>query len=230
MLKLISCVLGTFIINASLMSKEIIYIDPTGEAYSLPISSSDQFEDVIEDLTLYAQSTHGSSLPIALNVMVTEKEVVVKNHKPDRDYHVPVTPQEKKELEFLVTKMAWEKNPKRLWDLESEMNKAGDRIMHLHPLKFLEAICTDDKLCAGLKAIRTRTILVWPRFLKGSVTTLKEEHKYNNVLPFIEEFAETIGVDVKYLMPHAKKENWDEFVKVVADKVERTGDTKRYDM
>ncbi len=62
------------------------------------------------------------------------------------------------------------------------------------------------------------------------MTTLKIEHKLNNVHPYLEEFAEVVGVDSKYLWPSAKKENWEEFVKVVADKVKRGNEPNRYDM
>lgn len=162
--------------------------------------------------------------------MVFSRDDVVKSEQAWRDYHVKATAKDKKELEFLITKMAWEKNPKKLWDIADEMNAAGDRIMHLHPLKFLETICTDEKLCTGLKAIRERTILVWPSFAKGSVTTLKEEHALDNVIQYIEEFAEVIDVDVNLLMPLAKKEKWDAFVKCVADNVKRPNTPNRYDM
>lgn len=160
---------------------------------------------------------------------IANDKLLVKQQSVGRNYHAKVTAQEKKDIEFLVVHMAWD-NPKKLWDYENEMNKAGERIMHLHPLKFLEAICTNEKLCAGLKAIRERNILVWPNFSKGSVKTLREEHKYNNVIPHIEEFANTIGVNVKFLIPLAKKEHWEDFVKSVADHVQRTNDPNRYDM
>lgn len=233
-MKSIYLLYGAIVLNASfasmLFGKEILLMDHAGEPAHLSVNSSDQFEHVIEDVSLYYKSADtGSHSPLCLNLTITDDQMVVKQQNSGRNYHAKVTAHEKKDIEFLVTRMAWD-NPKKLWDYEDDMNKAGDRIMHLHPLKFLETICIHEKLCAGLKAIRERNILVWPNFSKGSVKTLKEEHKLNNVIPHIEEFASTIGVNVKLLMPLAKKERWDDFVKSVADHVQRSNDPNRYDM
>lgn len=212
------------------LGKEIIFIDSFGESSHLPINSNDQFEEVIDDIALHVQTLENKEIPLSLNLLITDKQLVVNSQSKGRDYYTPLNSKEKKDLDFIITTIAWEKNPKKLWDLENDLNKAKERIFHLHPFKFLEGICTDEKLCAGLKAIRERTILVWPQFVKGCVTTLKIEHKIDNVHPYIEEFAKVIGVDSKYLWPSAKKQNWEEFVKVVADKVKRNTDPNRYDM
>jgi len=212
------------------MSKDVYLIDCLGESYPLAINSTDNFCDVIDDLAIYMKSDNRSTSPVSMNVLVSDTEVIINSQKSKRNYHTKVTSKEKKDIQFLITKMAWEKNPKKLWDLENEMNRAGERIINLHPFKFLETICTDEKLCVGLKAIRSRNILIWPRFVKGSVTSLKEEHAYNNVLPYVQEFAKIIGVDVNLLMPLAKNQKWEEFVKTVADKVERANNPNRYDM
>lgn len=225
---------GIFLMAAlgsnSLVSKDLIFIDVNGESNYLPINSSDKFDDVMEDIATYMKNSEGRSAPVAFNIVVNDKEVVVNSQKAGRDYHAKLTAKEQKDLEYIVTIIAWEKNPKKLWDHKSDLEKAKERIFHLHPFKFLEGICTNEKLCAGLKAIRERTILVWPEFVKGCITTLKIEHKLDNVLPYISEFAKVVGVDEKYLLPAARTENWEEFVKIVADKVERSNDPNRYDM
>jgi hypothetical protein len=226
--------LGFFFIAALtpplLASKDLVYIDSCGESNYLNVNSSDHFDEVIQDIVAYAQTSEDKNLPLSLNLLITDKQLVINSQNKGRNYYAPLSAKEKKDLVFIITTIAWEKNPKKLWDLEDELNKAKERIFHLHPFKFLEGICTDEKLCTGLKAIRERTILVWPQFVKGCVTTLKIEHKLDNVHPYLEEFANVIGVDSKYLWPSAKKENWEEFVKVVAEKVKRNNDPNRYDM
>lgn len=233
-MKYMHVLLGTFYLTllspSLLISKEVVFIDATGEPSYLSINSSDQFDEVIDDIAQYVQTIEAKNLPIALNMLVTDKQLVVNSQKAGRDYYAKLTSKEKKDLEYIITTIAWEKNPKKLWDYENDLNKAKERIFHLHPFKFLEGICTDEKLCAGLKAIRERTILIWPQFVKGCISTLKIEHKLNNVHPHLEEFAKVIDVDSKYLWPSAKKENWEEMVKIVADKVKRGNDLNRYDM
>ncbi len=209
--------------------KCVTLVDEMGQRYPLTINEK-QLEGAIEEISLYTNTDQDATLPISFNFLVTDQEIIVHPQKSHRNYHAKVTPREKKDIDFLVTKMAWEKNPKKLWDLEKEMNQAGERIINLHPFKFLEVICTDEKLCAGLKAIRSRNILIWPRFVKGSVTSLKEEQTYNNVLPYVQNFAETIGVDIHLLLPLAKNQKWEELVKTVADKVVRPNTPNRYDM
>lgn len=230
MFKAAHLLLGMLIgIPSIVAGREVMLIDPTGASIPLSINPNHHFEEVVDDLASYVRSVESSSEPVILKLLVTDKALIVKSQGNKRDYHLQVNSKEKKDIDFIITTMAWE-SVKKLWDLESDLNKAGDRILHLHPLKFLEAICTDEKLCVGLKAIRQRNILVWPRFIKGNIKTLEEEQKTNNVVPFVEEFSKTIGVDSKYLLPLANKGKWKEFVETVVDKVPRANNPNRYDM
>ncbi len=136
-----------------LPGKEIIFYDSAGEPTYLSINSSDQFDEVIDDIALYVQNSESKNTPISLNLLITDKQLVVNSQNKGRDYYAPLTSKEKKDLDFIIKTIAWEKNLIKLWDLENDLEKAKERIFHLHPFKFLEAICTDQKLCAGLKAI-----------------------------------------------------------------------------
>lgn len=232
MLKFRSIILSTLALFCSTFShafeKEITLIDQAGHPICLSIDSSDRFIDVIDDLQRYYAQTDAGASPF--NMMVTTGDVVISPQQAGRDYYRKVTAEEKEDITYLITHMANDE----LWTLKnnrSKMEKIGDRIVHLHPFKFLETICTSDRLIAGAKGIYDRILLgswVWKEFVDGCVRTLREEHANKNVLPYVGEFAKKIKVDVKFLMPLAQNQKWKEFVTTVVEKVQRTTDADRY--
>ena len=199
--------------------------DSDGISKFMVITEETSFNDVIEQL---CSETNSEKITLTVSKKVDNQGITVA--KIQRVYGGKVSSKDLKDIEFIITKMAWEKNLKKLWDLEKDLKAAGDRIDHIHPLQFLEIICLNDKLCTGLKAIKDRTTLVWPRFLKGNVDTFEEEDKKDNIYPFITKFAEKINLDIRILSPYVESKDWAGFVKVVAARVERNHNPNRYNM
>lgn len=219
------------------LEKEVTLIDPLGHATNLAIDSSDKFFDVIENLEKYyaysvSEESDGltTGQSVELKMEVTNRTVMIRAQQIGRDYFRKVTSEEKKDIEYIITHMAYD-DLKALWDIRTKMKQAGERIDHLHPLKFLETICTSEKTIAGVKGIYDRILLgqwVWEEFVDGCCNTLKEEHAKNNILPYLSDFAKKIKVDLKYLSPLAEKGKWSDFVKTIVQKVPRTMDADRY--
>src|SRR5262249_27332316 len=113
---------------------------------------------------------------------------------------------------------------------QSALERAGKQIDHLHPLRFLMTIFTDEKMKAAMGNIHGKS-LVWSRFKKGLFQSLEEEDKNDNIsLENIKDFATTVEVDHNQLIRPLKQKKWDEFIHFLITHVPRTGDPQRYNM
>lgn len=146
-----------------------------------------------------------------------------------RNYSAIVTPSEKKDINYIVDTLA-NASLKNLWDQEDSLNRAGDRINHVHPLRFLMVVFTDEKLKVDIRNIRNRGGKVWRKFIKGLEESLLEESQRldNNMKPeYIQEFAAIVKINPALLFPSAQALRWGEFVQILIDKVPRSGDSGR---
>jgi hypothetical protein len=149
-------------------------------------------------------------------------------NNPFRDYNVPVTKSEKDDLTHIVHTLA-RSSLAKLGTSKSSLKKVGDRIDHLHPLRFLTIIFTDEELKADIRVIRTRS-WVWDTFFEGLADSLQEESKNNNILPeYIEDFSKNVGIDPNLITPSIQARKWKELVNILIDKVPRSGDPGRYE-
>ncbi len=169
---------------------------------------------------------------IELTLIVSNNEVFVssKNDNVSRNYNASVNSQEKKDITYILTKMARD-NYATLWGAESSLKKAGDRIRHLHPFKFLEAIFTDEELKASAHAIRDRAIKkVWKEFVKGNASTLEQESARHNVQPYVQNFAQTVKIDPNLITPLIQAKRWEDLLNALIDHIPRGNDPNRYNM
>ena len=146
-----------------------------------------------------------------------------------RDYTVSVTKQEKKEMTYIITTLAND-SLLSIGASRSSLKKAGDKIDHLHPFRFLMTIFTDEKLKAGIHAIRDRGGWTWEGFIDGITGSLKVEGGRNNLLPYVSDFAEKVKIDPSLILPSLEKGKWSDFVNLLIDKIPREIDPNRYDM
>lgn len=201
--------------------------------------SEDKFVDVVHYLNAlaYNDTTENCDyLPQTLNVqlVVDNQAINVKSIQKSlsyRNYDIPVDPKEKKDLAFILNTLA----RSSLIHIASSkvrasLNKAGDRIDHLHPLRFLMTIFTSEELKADISVVRNRS-WVGSRFYEGIETSLQEESGKNNLLPYqIADFARNVGISVDLITPSIQAKRWKEFVNILVDNIPRQGDTGRYDM
>lgn len=140
-----------------------------------------------------------------------------------------VTKQEKKDLVYIVHSLARNSWTSILSD-KSALKKAGDRIGHLHPLRFLMTVFTDEELKADISAVRGRS-LVWKNFYEGLENSFKQESQKNNIpQEFVDDFAARLGIDVALVTPLINESRWKDFIDTLIDKVPRSGNPGRYDM
>lgn len=238
--------LGALLAIASLphivMSKPVTLINSVGESVHLAVEDSETFLDVLnriqsfysvfevdseEDLGLAQGRNFDRS---RLDFEVSSAGITVRSKKPAwRDFSIPVSKSEKKEIAYIVKTLAND-NLISLGFSKSSLEKAGDRIEHIHPYRFLITVFTDEELKAGVHAIRHRGGWTWEGFIDGLTGSLKDEAAKGNLLKYTSEFAQKVNIDPSLIHPSLEKGKWVEFVNVLIDKIPREFDPNRYDM
>lgn len=211
---------------SSMIGMNLTLINSEGAPIEVAIESSDKFSDVLASLAGY----YGDNGAASMTMLVVNDEVMVRKKGTWRDYWAPVTKAEKKELYYIVKTLARD-SLISIGTSKSSINKAGDKIEHLHPLNFLKTIFEDEEMKAYAHAIRDRGGLVWSGFMGGVTRSSDEETAHGNMKDeFIEDFAKILKIDAKLIIPHIKKSKWKELVISLIENIPRENDPNRYDM
>lgn len=219
-------------------SQEIILENSVGENYVVEIEPTESFLDVVESInhslvSIEMPSTYSKNEGIhsfRLDFMVSEGGVLIKAVKTisPRNYLVPATPDQKIDITEIVKTLA-NSSLVKIKNSESSLKKAGDRIDDIHPFQFLITIFTDEELKVYIRNLQGRS-WVWKRFLEGITETLAEEHGLGNLLPFAQDFANRINMNINVILPLLETAKWEKFVNTLIDSIPRQGGTDRYDM
>ena len=146
-----------------------------------------------------------------------------------RDYYAEITPIEKEFIAFIVSTLG-NKSLTKIWKEKSSLKKAGDKIDHIHPLKFLSVIFSDEQLKVAIANLK-ESRWVWNEFKSGLYSTLTEELANENISEeHILDFADQLDIDVALITPSITQADWDEFFSVLIKNVPREGNPDRYDM
>ncbi len=111
----------------------------------------------------------------------------------------------------------------------SSIKKAGDRLESLHPFHFLSTIFTDEEMKSSIHAMKSRG-WIWSDFFEGINTSMSEEERNNNILPFVDDFAAHVGIDPSLILPSLQSGNYKAFVNILLDKIPRSKNSGRYYM
>lgn len=245
-------VLGVLLIGSSIpqavLSKTVTLINSAGERVHLEVDASDQFLDVLDRIqTFYDAGEYGLHAAQGSEIEelaaegidlgsprydfeISHAGITVRSKKTVwRDYAASVSKQEKKDLAYIITTLAND-SLLSIGTSKSSLKKAGDRIDHLHPFRFLSTVFNDEELKAGVHAIRDRGGWTWEGFIDGVTGSLKDEAARDNLLQFAPDFAQKINIDLSLIMPSLERGKWSEFVNLLIDKIPRKIDPNRYDM
>jgi hypothetical protein len=213
-------------------AKEIILDQGYGEEQAIVIGEDQSFSEVMDYLVMNLADDKSASQKIEMDVYVANDRIHMKAAaKPGtgRDYSAPTRQSDIDDISFILGTMA-KSSLISIATQRSALKRAGERIDHLHPLRFLEVIFSSEELKAYVGAVRNKSF-VWKEFLSGIVGSLEDEAKNKNLTnEQLKEFAAKFNVDLNPLMPLVKEKKWKEFVNKLIDTIPRDGDTKRYDM
>ncbi len=145
-----------------------------------------------------------------------------------RDYTAEMTQQERDDIHFIVTSLA-DKSIITIAFIKGDLESAGDRIDHVHPLRFLKLVFTSDEMIVGIRNIRGRG-WIWNQFIGGIKNSLATEMDIDNLKDeFILRFAQDVKVDVNRIYPSIHAQDWGGFIEILINEISRKGDYDRYD-
>ena len=211
-----------------LNAEELMVKMPSGETVALEIEPQDSFQDVMGQIeTLIGNESDPSEKRFLLDYSYNFS--TRKSASPTRNYAHQLTKDERDEIRYIIKTLA-KSSWAQLLVAKSSLKRAGDRVAHVHPYRFVECIFTDEELKAGLHSIKDRK-RVWNGFFDGLSDSLAEESTRHNLRPeFLEDFAKIVKVDVNVISGPIQKKDWSQFVELLLKHLPRSGDPDRYKM
>lgn len=145
-----------------------------------------------------------------------------------RNFLAEVSPEEKSDIRFIITTLA-NKSLIAVALAKSDLEAAGDRIDHIHPLRFLITVFTDEELKVGIRNIRARG-WIWNHFIGGLKDCLAVETRIGNMKEeHIGHFSRIVKIESKLIIPALSQQRWEEFVDLLITHIPRSGNQDRYD-
>lgn len=149
---------------------------------------------------------------------------------PRRDYNILPTEQDKQNIKYIVKTLSTTSLLK-LKGQEGALKKVGDRIDHVHPLRFLEVLFSNEEMKAYAHAVRGRTFFVWGEFFGGLKNSLQEESVRGNMTDAqIAQFSKNVGVPVASVQGLIKNRQWQQLYDTLLKQLPRKGNTKKFNM
>ena len=208
MFQAIFTILALFVLHLPVHSEELLLVDQEGRYCTLELDNSKEF--LFEDVGIFASKKHGQFLGTP------------------RDYFAPLMANETADIRHIVTSLA-NRSLVHLLANRGEFEAAGDRVDHVHPLKFLTVIFTDEELKVCIRNMRGRG-WVWSNFAAGLTDSLATESNIDNLrVDQIYDFASTVEIDPSMIQPSLEQKRWEEFINLLIEHVPRKGDHGRYD-
>lgn len=226
-------------------SEEGLFSESSSEVKGFQVQPMDTMWNVMEYLDHYLpleELEEGEEVPLFhskrayyIEVLIDETGMTLKPCKKGgnaRNYYKPVSPSEQKDIRYIVTTLA-QNTLASITSSRSSLKKAGDRIDRVHPLRFLSVVFSDEELKAGIHAIRDRNGFgkIWDEFSSGLIGSLREEAAAQNLtVEIIQDFANTIGINVHLILAPIQESRWKDFINILIDSVPRANDPNRYNM
>jgi hypothetical protein len=214
-------------------TQEILVNTQEGDIFVLDIDSSESFGMLEEKITALSEGKKNHWLiEYSKEGQFKTLEMHARNQGGylgyPRNYLTDVTPEEKNDIRFIVTTLA-NKSLIAIALSKPELEQAGDRIDHIHPLRFLMTVFTDEELKVGIRNIRGKG-WVWNHFLGGLREALSTETQIGNMKEdYIQNFSKIVSINPILIQPAILHQKWDDFVDLLITNIPRKGDHDRYE-
>lgn len=224
---------------------DIVYRAPSGELCVIDIDTESPFSEVISRIhSNIEEQAFVNRIDLENTLAKNEflldfrgrrsqaaekKEIYSKG--PLRNFSAPLSEQEKKTIGRIIETLG-NASLMTIAKDKSSLEKAGKAVEHVHPLKFLAHIFSNEKLKAAMHNLNGRS-WVWDKFFKGFKNRLDEEAGSDNVNPHIKTFSASLKIDPKAsktLYSHAEQKRWKDFINVLFKEFPRSESSGRYDM
>ncbi len=122
-----------------------------------------------------------------------------------------ITAQEKQLISKLLTTMA-DNNVFQLLIEKGRLEKIGKNIHHIHPMRFLATVFSDQQLTECMREIR-RSHFKWDGFMDGFAQRMKGEAAKGNLAPYVPGFASEVHRDPEVILSYILSQNFEGLVK-----------------
>lgn len=122
-----------------------------------------------------------------------------------------ISGEEKHLIAKLLTTMA-DNNVIKLLFEKKKLEKIGERIHHVHPMRFLGTVFTDGRLSSSMKEI-SRSGFKWDGFMEGFAERMRGEAKRGNLLPYVPGFAEAVHRNPEEIAAYIERLDFEGLVK-----------------
>jgi len=125
-------------------------------------------------------------------------------------YNLRLTHEDQKNIEKLIKKLA-DLNVFELLLKKKEMEKLGDKIQPVHPLRFIGYIYSCPDLRKRLSKIKSN-YFKWNNFIGGFGDRMSAEFSRNNLLSYLPGFSHFTGISLQTVESYIQRKDWDGFV------------------
>lgn len=137
---------------------------------------------------------------------------VSASEKIIRDYSAQLTPEEKQDINYIITTLSG-RSTLGLLLYKKKLEEAGKRVDHLNPLSHLGYVFSNPELTAKAKKIDR---VAWNRYVNGFKIPLHLAYKQGKLnQQVLEEFAKQININVHILEPYIQNQDWKGFVNAI---------------
>ena len=155
----------------------------TGDCETIPTVFYQLFEkiswkDIQKECAIYKEKIH------------KQVENFFTSATHDSFYQLPLLEEDKKNIRIIIKTMA-EKGLVKLLFERRYLEKKGDQVNYIHPLRFIGYIFSDEKLKNCMRQIKTSRFK-WNEFINGFSRRMNEEHAIDNLRYYIPEFIEQV--------------------------------------
>jgi hypothetical protein len=150
---------------------------------------------------------------LSSNVFSTLASIVKIPPKPQEYTYsqIPCSDEDREKIRELITTIATHGKIDLLLHYKSHLEKIGDDVKPVHPLKFLDVIFSDPTLKAYMKDIYD-DYWKWLNFISGISEALDIEAKKGTVQKYLTDFSTQLHIPVSSLQPLVDKRDWKNFV------------------
>lgn len=142
---------------------------------------------------------------------VEASQPTVEKSEPSPYDSLAITAEDRKTICKLLMTMA-ENNVFKLLIEKKRLEQWGDEIYHVHPVRFLGTVFTDPRLIYFMREIR-RSSFKWDGFVEGFAERMREEASRNNLVRYVDGFAEAVQRDSVEIYPFFEKADFEGLVK-----------------
>ncbi len=126
-------------------------------------------------------------------------------------FNLPLSDEDKITIRQIVTTMA-DKNVIQLLLEKRSMEKKGDKIQPVHPLRFAGYVLTDPMLKRCMKAV-SKSTFKWKGFIDGYEKRIKEERRAGTLDCYVPGLADLLEVDRSVVQRYINQENYGGLIK-----------------